>query len=245
MIDTISPHGFAFVADFEGGRSADGLYRAYFDQFGGVWTIGIGQTKNVHQGMVWTEKQARDDFQSSLKRDYIPAVLTLGPMNQNQFDAWCSIVWNLGIGAVNWDIGRFMRAGNIKAVAQALLQYDHAGGVRLAGLTRRRHAEADLLLTPWVDPDPHHYGLFSTVDRQMGGGREANEQETVIEYDKKRKHPKRYWIRLRRLRDNLGVLAAGVENRARSEGDPELKLYHRKFRHDNLVGRANGRRYVA
>src|SRR5581483_1810680 len=125
----ISQHGLDFIAGFEGGESSDGLFHAYWDPFGKVWTIGYGETEGVHPGMTWTKAQAEADLKSRLEREYEPAINALGvPLTQNQYDALCSFVWNLGPGSMQWDVGRYLRERNYKAAADAMLEYDKSGG---------------------------------------------------------------------------------------------------------------------
>lgn len=237
-----SPKGRAFIADFEGGRSSDGLFHAYWDPWGKVWTIGFGETNNVHPGMTWTLAYAEGELGASLARDYEPAVRTLNPQNQNVFDAWCSIVWNLGTGAVKWDIGRLTKAGDLKGAAQALLQYDHAGGVRLSGLTRRRVAEGRLLTTPWVNPDPNHYGWYDHAQRHTPWGlwREADAARKYDEYramQTKHRHPHRNELAV--IREVCGWFAARISTVAEESG---WDSNHRRWRHDRFVDRRDGHR---
>lgn len=70
------------------------------------------------------------------------------PLNQNQFDALVSFVYNVGPGGVapSTQVGKHLRAHDWKAAADALLAWDKAGGHALPGLTRRRQAERALFL---------------------------------------------------------------------------------------------------
>ena len=120
---------------------------------------------------VWVDRQAdpgrltRDEAASllarSLRDHYEPGVRRLfekggpfyGRFEQTFYDALVSATYNLGPGVVIpgtpgfETIGRAIEAGDRRAVADALLLYDRAGGVPLAGLTRRRRAERRLILT--------------------------------------------------------------------------------------------------
>jgi GH24 family phage-related lysozyme (muramidase) len=140
---TTSSKGVAFIAGFEGER-----LQAYRDAVG-VWTIGYGHTRGVRAGQRITHKLAlqylRDDLAGAEH-----AVNALGlTLTQGQFDALVSAVFNLGPGILDASrtLGGFLRHGDLKAAADALLLYDHAGGHRLAGLTRRRKAERALFLS--------------------------------------------------------------------------------------------------
>lgn len=118
----------------------------------GVWTIGYGSTKgvNAHTPAV-TRAQAEARLKSEVDATYGAAINALKlPLNQNQFDALVSFVYNVGPGGVSssTQVGKHLRAHAWKAAADALLAWDKAGGKPLAGLTRRRHTERALFLTP-------------------------------------------------------------------------------------------------
>lgn len=139
----LSKHGAEFIAGFEGFRSA-----AYWDPWGDVWTIGYGHTSGVQSGQRVTKEKALKLLQADAAnaatavRDLVHVKL-----NQNQFDALVSFVFNLGAGALaESTLLKKLNKGNYKGAAREFGKWDHAGGVVLAGLTRRRHAEAALFL---------------------------------------------------------------------------------------------------
>lgn len=140
------------IATFEGGESADGKYRAYYDANGRVWTIGHGETLHVRAGMVWTAAQARRDLRRRLRRDFLPAVKRAIPKGAhptaNQVAATLSFVWNLGVGMLDTShtFGAAFRAGHFRKAWDSMPLYDESGGRHLAGLTRRRKAERALAL---------------------------------------------------------------------------------------------------
>lgn len=151
----ISKDGLALVKAAEGFRS-----KPYRDAVG-VWTIGYGETKGIGPGThPWTEKYAAERLAKRIDADYGSHVRALDlPLNQNQYDALCSFVYNLGAGAIktrepgSTGVGRALRAHNWQQAADQMLQWDKAGGRRLLGLTRRRKAERALFLKPYVDPE--------------------------------------------------------------------------------------------
>jgi lysozyme len=145
----ISDHGLALIKEFEGLR-----LNAYRDAVG-VWTIGYGHTSTagdpvVKSGLKITEQEAGN----LLRRDvvkYERAVegkLTRIP-NQNQFDAMCSLCYNIGGGAfARSSVLRFFNSGLDAKAANAFLAWNKAGGKVLQGLTRRRAAEMALYIKP-------------------------------------------------------------------------------------------------
>ena len=140
----------ALIKEFEGFPFGG---RPYRDSVG-VWTIGYGHTKGVGpNSRRLTEREAAKLLEQDLDRTYERAVAALpmaGDLNQHQFDALVSFVYNVGPGAISADtgIGRALRARDYARAADELLRWDKAGGRVLAGLTRRRQAERKLFLRP-------------------------------------------------------------------------------------------------
>jgi GH24 family phage-related lysozyme (muramidase) len=140
------------VAAFEGGQSSDGLFHAYWDSAGGVWTIGYGHTVGVtSSSRPLTQAEAETLLLHDLNVTYAPAVARYAKgyglnLNQKQFDALTSFSYNLGAGyfGVGHSVGDAMKAHNYPGIASAMLLYDKAGGATLPGLTRRRRWESQL-----------------------------------------------------------------------------------------------------
>jgi lysozyme len=125
------------VASFEGFRA-----KAYQDQ-GGVWTLGYGTTKNVHEGDTCTEIEAM----AWLDRDLIVADDTIRkyctvPLNQHQWDALCSLIYNIGASAFSKStVLDKLIASDYGAAAEAFLLWDKVNHVFNQGLSNRRKAE--------------------------------------------------------------------------------------------------------
>jgi lysozyme len=77
------------------------------------------------------------------------------PVNDNEYSALVSFAYNLGLGALHGStLLKLLNAGTDRsAVADQFLKWDKAGGVAVAGLTRRRQAERALFLQPVVQSD--------------------------------------------------------------------------------------------
>lgn len=144
------------IAAWEGGRSADGMFRPYQDAVG-VWTIGYGHTNadgapSVGPGTrPLTTPQATALLLHDLNTNYAPSVNRACKgyglhVTQKEFDALVSFCYNLGAGyfAPSHDIGQAMKAHDGNLLADRMLEYCHAGGQVLAGLLRRRKWEAQL-----------------------------------------------------------------------------------------------------
>jgi lysozyme len=115
----------------------------------GVWTIGYGHIKGVKEGMTITEVQAEEMLKSELNEyeGYINNLVT-AELNQNQFDAMVSWVYNLGGGNLKAStLLKVLNEGDYAGVPAQMMRWNKAGGKVLEGLTRRRQAEADLFAT--------------------------------------------------------------------------------------------------
>ena len=135
-----SPKGIALIKEFEGLR-----LKAYKCP-GGVWTIGYGHTAGVKAGMVITEAQAEEYLKADLIafEKYLNA---LGlPLNQNQFDALISFIYNVGTGNFSRStLLRKIRANpQDNSLMDEFLRWVYSKGRVLPGLQRRRLAEMKL-----------------------------------------------------------------------------------------------------
>src|SRR2546423_225409 len=102
----ISGNGLRLIEGFEG------FVSHRYDDGTGVITIGYGTTGADVSPLptFLTRAQAEQLLREKLVRKYEPAVNGLGvPLNQNQFDALVSLVYNCGTGAMQWQIGRELR----------------------------------------------------------------------------------------------------------------------------------------
>ena len=135
-----SPKGIALIKEFEGLR-----LKAYQCP-GGVWTIGYGHTAGVKPGMLISKAQAEE----YLKADLIAFERSLNglglALNQNQFDALVSFIYNVGTGNFsNSTLLRKVRANpQENSIMDEFLRWVYSKGRVLPGLQRRRLAEMKL-----------------------------------------------------------------------------------------------------
>jgi lysozyme len=235
----ISSAGLKIIEEFEGFRSA-----AYRDSVG-VWTIGYGTTLGA--GVVsplptkCTQAQAQAWLSAYVNREVAPAINRTGAkLNQNQFDALCSLGYNLGAGCFgsSWAVGNDLRAGNLVAVSADFSHYVYAAGVFLQGLANRRALERKLFDTPYKPVSPvlsYHYDWYDKTPRTFGPV-VTNEFDVVQKYDAARKHPKMNAKELSTYRARLALLAARL-NGLQSTMD----LDHRMWRLEQLQARADGK----
>lgn len=147
----LSKTGARFIAGFEGFRSD------LYDDAAGHCTIGYGHL--VHRGR--RNGSEPPEFRRGITRERALELLLEDAaaaadavnrsikvtLNQHQFDALVSFVFNVGTGAFGSStLLRKLNEGRYDAVPGQLDRWVKAGGRRLEGLARRRKAEAALFL---------------------------------------------------------------------------------------------------
>lgn len=138
----ISKHGLNLIKHLEGLR-----LQAY-QCSAGKWTIGYGHTSGVYPGDIIDEAQAsiflRQDVAES--ENTVIRFVTVA-LNQHQFDALVSFVFNLGSG--NFAASTLLRklnASDYAGAAEEFSRWFHADGKPRSGLVRRREAERNLFM---------------------------------------------------------------------------------------------------
>ncbi len=124
-------------------KEFEGLKLTAYQDSVGIWTIGYGHTRGVHEGDTVTQAQANYNLAVDVEGAE-QAVNRMVPESctQNQFDALVSWTFNLGAGSL-----KTMLAHGWDNVPTEMVRWDKAGGKVLPGLTRRREAERDLFLS--------------------------------------------------------------------------------------------------
>lgn len=148
----INGAGLHLIEGFEGYSRC-----AYWDPYGGVWTVGFGQTRGAYRGFCFSGRAAAEqNLKRSIEREYEPAVHAAvgNKAGQNAVSALDSFAYNLGAGIFTGSLRSALSRHDYRTAAAIMIQYVHAGGVVLAGLVRRRHEEVALLLTPDSRPRP-------------------------------------------------------------------------------------------
>lgn len=168
MARTLTP-AVEIIRAFEGLEDGDPR-TATLDPYlcpAGYWTIGWGHVVRDAKGRMLkgagAAARARAIYPSGITievarvlldddiRALLPAVEAAisVPVNDHQFCALVSFVFNVGIGAfLRSSLVRKLNAGDHAGVPKELMRWVRAGGKVLAGLKRRRAAEARLWLTP-------------------------------------------------------------------------------------------------
>jgi GH24 family phage-related lysozyme (muramidase) len=136
-------------------KGCEGLeLTAYYDAVG-VLTIGWGHTgSDVYEGMQINEAQAQALFNRDIVyfEDAVNRLVKV-PLNENQFSALVSFVYNIGDGGFADSTAlRRLNQGDYAGCCEAMQWWTKGnGGEVLAGLVTRRKAEVRLFNTPVVD----------------------------------------------------------------------------------------------
>lgn len=138
-----SDNGIGFI------RAHEGCKLTAYQDGGGVWTIGVGHTKGVKKGQTITQVQA-DKF---LADDLAPVESCINgkvtaALNQNQFDALASFVFNVGESAFKGStLLKKLNAGDYPGAANEFPKWCHDNGKTVQGLLNRRIDEQALFLS--------------------------------------------------------------------------------------------------
>lgn len=137
-------------------KSFEGLKLTAYKCSANKETIGYGNTfyedgTPVKLGDKITKERA-DSLFELISDDFAKKVVPLvkSKLNENQFGAIVSFAYNAGIG--NLKSSTLLKKVNANPADETIraefMKWDKAGGKQLAGLTRRRKAEADLYFKP-------------------------------------------------------------------------------------------------
>ncbi len=113
---------------------------------GGVWTIGYGHTSGVQEGMTITETEADELLTEDIEVCEKQINSLNLSLNQNQFDALVSFLFNVGFG--NFSKSTLLMKVKVNpydnSIADELTRWVYSKGKKLAGLQRRRTLEIKL-----------------------------------------------------------------------------------------------------
>lgn len=127
------------------------VLHAYPDPATGGWpyTIGFGSTRNVQPGMVITHDQAVERLKEDLEdSERTITRLVTAQLDQHQFDALVSFVFNVGAGNFTKStLLKKLNAHDFAGASQEFLKFTRAAGKVMKGLTIRREAERRLFLS--------------------------------------------------------------------------------------------------
>lgn len=122
---------------------------AYQDQKG-IWTIGYGCTHHIRPNETITQEEAdsrlREDLQWTI--DTVAAIIKPHELNDNQFSAIVSLVYNIGV--VDFRSSTLLnciKMGHPDDAANEFERWDKVNGIPSDGVLRRRKSERALFIT--------------------------------------------------------------------------------------------------
>lgn len=154
----ISADGINLIKKFEGVSLVAYLCPA------GVWTWGYGHTSAageplVTKGMTGTIQRANEVLRRDLVKfeDALNRLVKVD-LEQHQFDALCSFIFNIGEGAFEKStLLKKLNRGQYGAVPAELMKWTKARGKELPGLVRRRREEAAMWRLKVLEAAPQQW----------------------------------------------------------------------------------------
>ena len=137
----LGPQGISLIKSFEGLR-----LEAYLPTPDDVPTIGYGHTRAVAMGDTCTPEQAEAWLLEDVAwaEDCVGRAIT-AQLTQPEFDACVSLCFNIGCKAFSGStLAKLLNAGDYDEASKQFVRWNKQAGKELAGLTRRRAAEAEL-----------------------------------------------------------------------------------------------------
>ena len=145
----IGPEGIALIQKFEGYEQTTYPDPAPGNKglpvTGGWGTTRDEDGKPLRLGVTWPRERWLALFKRDMQKyaDEVSEALGDAPTSQKQFDALVSFHYNTG-AIDRATLTRFHKAGRYEAAADEFRKWNKGGGKVLAGLVRRRAAEAAL-----------------------------------------------------------------------------------------------------
>ena len=124
-------------------KSREGCRLTAYQDEGGVWTIGYGETDGVIPGMTITQAQADEWFNRAVVpfEECVEQAVKV-KLSDNQFGALVSFAYNIGASAFESStLLKKLNAGDYASVPEQMLLWVKVKGVRDEGLVNRRNSE--------------------------------------------------------------------------------------------------------
>lgn len=132
-------------------KSFEGLKLEAYKCPAGIWTIGYGHTgAGVTSGLSIDEQEAESLLYDDLVKfeDGVNKLTCELDITQGMFDALVCFAYNVGLDALaRSTLLKLLKQNKVLEASEQFKVWNKAGGKELAGLTRRRNAEAELFLS--------------------------------------------------------------------------------------------------
>lgn len=124
-------------------KAREGCRLTAYQDTGGTWTIGYGETDGVTPGMTITQEQAEEWFARELVpfEECVEQAVKVA-LTDNQFGALVSFAYN--VGSKNFESSTLLRklnAGDYGSVPSEMLRWVKVHGITDQGLINRRNSE--------------------------------------------------------------------------------------------------------
>jgi lysozyme len=134
----------SIIREFEGCR-----LKSYKD-FGGIWTVGWGATgKGINKDTVWTQEQADEALHDRALGALHDAIKESPILTHETIEIQAAIadfIYNCGVGNYRTStLKKRVDVGDWVSAKKEIMRWDKVKGKPLAGLTRRRKVESNLL----------------------------------------------------------------------------------------------------
>lgn len=131
-------------------RDVEGCRLKAYQDVGGVWTIGYGDTGPwVRPGTKISQQEAEGRLMTRVQNEFGPAIdqMVKVPLEPHQRAALISWAYNVGLGAAQRStLIRKLNEGDYDAVPVELRKWKKASGRTVQGLINRREKEVALWL---------------------------------------------------------------------------------------------------
>jgi lysozyme len=141
----ISDNGVSLIA------LAEGIKLSAYKCQAGVVTIGIGTTKidgkSIKMGTTCTQEQAYSYLNDFIENEIYPTLdeYVKSDLTQNQFDALCSFIYNIGTPQfITSTLLKMLNISNFKGASDQFMRWDKVNGKPNKGLLNRRKLEKQL-----------------------------------------------------------------------------------------------------
>lgn len=132
-------------------KAFEGLKLEAYKCPAGIWTIGYGHTGvGVTSGLSIDEQEAESLLYDDLVKfeDGVNKLTCELDITQGMFDALVCFAYNVGLGNLaKSTLLKLLKQNKVLEASEQFKVWNKAGSKELAGLTRRRNAEAELFLS--------------------------------------------------------------------------------------------------
>jgi len=128
--------------------------KAYWDRYGKVWTQCFGETAGVRPDLIYSKTECAVKLRARMAKDFAPVIVRCVPDFADPAHKWAfgaSIDASYNAGPAAFCKSRMAKAFNagqwLDGCRSFVGWYETAGGVKLAGLVRRRREEMTYCMT--------------------------------------------------------------------------------------------------